>query len=170
MPAPQEQGGTNGNAQEAPRERRKPAPPQKPPQPPMTPMIDVTFQLLLFFILACDIRETEGRIPGTLPAKGNIVQVVEDKPPPEPIRIRLRPSADHLAANYEVSDYATVITSEQELYDCLRGRQERLGSGATEAPVVILPSPDVSWEFVVKAFNQAVRARFTKIGFAQEIL
>ena len=33
----------------------------------MTPMIDVTFQLLLFFLLTCEFRESEGMIPGTLP-------------------------------------------------------------------------------------------------------
>jgi len=131
-------------------------------------MIDVTFQLLLFFILACDIRETEGRIPGTLPA-GTVVGPY-DELLPKPIRIRLRPSADHLAANYEVSDHAGVLASEEELYNCLRGRQQGLGGGGTKVPVVIEPKPGVAWEFVVRAFNQAVRARFERIGFARDLL
>jgi len=37
------------------------------PQTPMTPMIDVTFQLLLFFIMTFEFRQSEGMIPGTLP-------------------------------------------------------------------------------------------------------
>jgi biopolymer transport protein ExbD len=137
-------------------------------QPPLTPMIDVTFQLLLFFLLTCEFRESEGQIPGTLPAKGNVQQAVDDKPPPDPIRVRIRPSMDRAAANYEMTGISVVITSPEELYQHLLSRQQQLGS--TEVPIIILPSQDVPWEFVVEAFNQAVRAKFEKIGFAQEIL
>jgi len=137
-------------------------------QPPMTPMIDVTFQLLLFFLLTCEFRETEGNIPGTLPAKGNIIQEVESNPPPEPIRIQVRVSADRASASYEMTGVQIMINSPQELYQCLKQRQDQLGSD--EVPIVILPSEDVPWEFVVEAFNQAVRAKYKKIGFAQQIL
>jgi len=37
-------------------------------QPPLTPMIDVTFQLLLYFLLTYSVRKDEGQIPGTLPS------------------------------------------------------------------------------------------------------
>jgi len=82
-----------------PRKRREK--PKVKMQPPMTPMIDVTFQLLLFFLLTCEFRETEGNIPGTLPSKGNIIQLVEQNPPPEPIQIQVRASADRSSASYE---------------------------------------------------------------------
>ena len=138
-------------------------------QPPMTPMIDVTFQLLLFFLLTCEFRESEGAIPGTLPRidHGRIVRT--DVPPEaDPIQIRLRPSFDRQSAFYEMTGVSTAITSPRELGDLLRVRQEQLGS--KEAPVVIYPNPDVPWGFVVEAFNQAKRARFSKIGFAQEVM
>ncbi|MGB2822671.1 MAG: biopolymer transporter ExbD [Phycisphaerae bacterium] len=137
-------------------------------QPPMTPMIDVTFQLLLFFLLTCEFRESEGNIPGTLPAKGNIVQDVQQTPPPEPITIQIRASADRASATYEMTGVPIMITSAQELFQLLKQRQDQLGSD--EVPIVILPNEDVPWEFVVEAFNQAVRARYRKIGFAQQIL
>ena len=137
-------------------------------QPPMTPMIDVTFQLLLFFLLTCEFRESEGNIPGTLPAKGNIVQDVQQTPPPEPITIQIRASADRASASYEMTGVPIMITSAQELFQLLKQRQDQLGSD--EVPIVILPNEDVPWEFVVEAFNQAVRARYRKIGFAQQIL
>jgi len=132
-------------------------------QPPMTPMIDVTFQLLLFFLLTCEFRESEGVIPGTL-AGGPHPDVVL----PDPIQIRLRPSFDRQSAFYEMTGVFTAITSVRELGDLLRLRQEQLGS--REAPVVIYPNPDVPWGFVVEAFNQAKRARFSKIGFAREVM
>ena len=136
-------------------------------QPPMTPMIDVTFQLLLFFLLTCEFRESEGNIPGTLPAKGTLANPTPDTPPPEPVQIRIRPSANRAAASYEMTGVNVVINSPSELFSHLKSRQEQLQSD--EVPIVILPSPDVPWEFVVEAFNQAVRARFRKIGFAQEV-
>ena len=137
-------------------------------QPPLTPMIDVTFQLLLFFLLTCEFRESEGNIPGTLPTRGNIVQQVQQTPPPDPIQIRLRPSADRSSAHYEMTGVSVVINSPAELYGYLKERQDQLGS--QDVPVVILPGSDVPWEFVVEAFNQAVRAEFTRIGFAQQIM
>ena len=39
-------------------------------QPPLTPMIDVTFQLLLYFLLTTEFREDEGQIPGSICGPG----------------------------------------------------------------------------------------------------
>ena len=139
-------------------------------QPPMTPMIDVTFQLLLFFLLACEFRETEGNIPGTLPSRGSVIQQVQQTPPPDPIQIRVRPSMNRAGANYEVTGVSIVINSAEELFRFLKARQDRLGPEGKSVPVIILPNPDVPWEFVVEAFNQSVRAEFERIGFAQQIL
>ena len=137
-------------------------------QPPMTPMIDVTFQLLLFFLLTCEFRESEGVIPGTLPVIGDGRIVMIPPPQADPIQIRLIPSADRQSASYELTGVSTVITSPRELGKLLKVRQEQLGS--REVPVVIYPRPDVPWGFVVEAFNQANKARFQKIGFAQEVM
>ena len=130
-------------------------------QPPLTPMIDVTFQLLLFFLLACEFRETEGLIPGTLPGSG----------PPEqlrPIEISLHPSGVMGSAYYRLDGAAEAVAGPQELFRRLRQRQEALGS--RDVPVLIRPDPDVPWQFVVEAFNQAKRAEFTRIGFPPEPL
>jgi biopolymer transport protein ExbD len=138
-------------------------------QPPLTPMIDVTFQLLLFFLLTCEFRESEGSIPGTLPAIGRIAVSRQPPPPqPDPIRIQVRPSANREAAVYQVSGVLGTIAGPAELYGHLRRLQGRLGGA--DVPVVIAPKRDVPWEFVVEAFNQAVRARFRKIGFPDQAL
>ncbi len=142
--------------------------PQKQPQPPMTPMIDVTFQLILFFVLTFEFRESEGMIPGTLPAKGIVVQSEIDLPPLDPIQIRVIPSANRESASYEMTGVTVAIGSPHELGQLLQQRQEQIGS--KEVPIVIFPSQDVPWGFVVEAFNQAKRAKFQKIGFAQQIL
>lgn len=136
-------------------------------QPPMTPMIDVTFQLLLFFILTCEFRESEGMIPGTLPSKGSVAQKVSDKPPPDPITVKVMPGMTREMATYEMTGVGTAIPTPGELGALLQQRQEKVGSD--EVPVVILPMQDVPWGFVVQAFNQAKRVGFKKIGFAQQM-
>ncbi len=135
----------------------------------MTPMIDVTFQLLLFFIMTFEFRESEGMIPGTLPAKGSIAQQVSDTPPPDPITIKVLPSGDsRLSVSYELSGVGTAIRSVRELGALLKARQQDIGS--KEVPIVIFPNQDVPWGAVVEAFNQATRAGFERIGFAQQIM
>ena len=132
-------------------------------QPPLTPMIDVTFQLLLFFLLTTTFRQEEGQIPGTLPQKGGITagQIVELKP----IRILLRPTgANRAGCIYEMSGQDVGMDTPAQLYEALVGRQKVYGSD--EVPVVIQSRYDVRWQHVVEAFNQAVRAKFKNIGFA----
>ena len=133
------------------------------PQPPMTPMIDVTFQLLLFFIMTFEFRQSEGMIPGTLP--GNLPPYGHIVGRPDPIRIRLIPSADCLSASYEMSGVPAAVRSPGKLGELLQSRQEMIGS--REVPIVIFPSDDVPWKYVVEAFNQAKKARFDKIGFGK---
>ena len=138
-------------------------------QTQMTPMIDVTFQLLLFFILTFEFREAEGTIPGTLPAKGSIAQQVSDTPPPDPITIKVIPSgSNRLSASYELSGVSVAIPTVRELGALLKARREQIGSD--EVPIVIFPNQDVPWGFVVEAFNQATKAEFKKIGFAQQVM
>jgi len=144
-----------------PPRKKRPKPSVK-MQPPLTPMIDVTFQLLLFFLLTFTFREAEGLIPGTLPQGDLAAAAAVDAPP---IYIVVRPSpGDTLGAVYEVRGEHMQIREAERLYQLLLGRREVAGS--TRSPVVIQPRADVRWEHVVNAFNQAVRAKYKKIGFA----
>ncbi len=147
----------------APRAKR-PRPKIK-PQPPLIPMIDVTFLLLLYFMLTTTFRMQEGQIPGTLPQTGGIVagESVELKP----LYILLRPTGvDRLGCIYEIRGRGIGMDSPAQLYSTLEAWREALGT--TEMPVIIQPRSDVRWRYVVEAFNQAVRAKFTNIGFASE--
>ena len=132
-------------------------------QPPLTPMIDVTFQLLLYFLLTGVFREAEGQIPGSLPKHGGVSASPEVKL--ETIRITLRATgADRKGCKYEMSGENLAITDAEQLYRRLSARKAAIGSD--QAPVLIKPMPDVRWMFVVEVFNQAVRARFKNVGFA----
>jgi len=143
---------------------RKKRPRPKPKmQPPLTPMIDVTFQLLLFFILTFTFKQTEGLIPGTLP-QGDMQpkEVVELE---KPIHILVKfASGQPKTPIYEIKGMSRSIKEAGALYQYLVNEKQRV-----ERAVVIQPWPRARWEHAVEAFNQAVRAQYTKIGFAIQV-
>ncbi len=134
-------------------------------QPPMTPMIDVTFQLLLFFLLTMTFRMDEGLIPGALPDEGGPPTPVEEDPR-EPIKIFLQPyGTNGTGVMFSVEGSAEQYINGQQLYDALKARLNALG-GDTEVPVLITPNGEVRWGHVVDVFNQASRLMFENVGFS----
>jgi biopolymer transport protein ExbD len=130
-------------------------------QPPLTPMIDVTFQLLLFFLLTMTFRLPEGMIPGALPQQGTSSA---SEAITEPIKVFIYPRNANRDAYYEIEGYGQEIDNAKDLYDVFMGRIEALGT--REGPVVITPQARVRWQYVTEVFNQANRAQFENIGFA----
>ncbi len=135
-------------------------------QPPLTPMIDIVFQLLLFFLLACQFRADEGQIAANLPDISG--------PPPktisvDPIDITLRAAgSDDLGVLITVQHTDAPLTTAEELYNYLMQMKPRHGEkadGPSEVPVTIKPLGNVRWNHVVNAFNQAIRADYKKVGF-----
>ncbi|MCK4276397.1 MAG: biopolymer transporter ExbD [Phycisphaerae bacterium] len=144
--------------------RKRRARPKPKYQPPLTPMIDVTFQLLLFFILTTQFRQAEGYIPGTLPrhdaAPARAVQRIY-----RPVRINLRAEAGGEGVIYQVTGAAEGrIDGPGRLHEHLAAYRVRIGS--PQVPIIIAPGRGVRWRYVVEAFNAAVRAKFTRIAFA----
>ncbi len=132
-------------------------------QPPLTPMIDVVFQLLLFFLLACRFVQFEGQLRANLPnvSGPQIVQPLKL----EPIKVLLSPEGqrdENVVIQIDVQQ-GLVLRDVSKLY----GELDHLREKFTEkAPVIIAPRGRVRWKYVVDAFNQAIRAKFKNIGFA----
>jgi biopolymer transport protein ExbD len=132
-------------------------------QQPLTSMIDVTFLLLVFFLLTFTFREQEGQIRAGLPKQGSLAGI-----PGMIVRV---PVLVHSAgpagrdAIYEMEGVESVISSPQELYAMLRARRQALS--ADGVVVVIKPTRHVRWQHVVEAFNQAVRAKFESVSLAR---
>ncbi len=147
--------------------RKKRCRPKPKLQPPLTPMIDVTFQLLLFFILTTQFRMAEGQIPGTLPqgqlTGGRVADIY--KPIEILLRLRVDPAGSVVTGLYEVSGSSGPVESAERLYRLLQARSEYLGT--TEAPVIIKAPSAIPWQFVVEAMNAANRAKFKRIGYAR---
>ncbi len=127
--------------------------------PPLTPMIDVTFQLLIFFMLTTTFRQAEGQIPATLPKEsGGSPSVIDELK--RPVKIILHPSGDGFSAcSYEIRGIAGVTSSPEDLFVTLNQMPSK------EVPLIIRPKSNVRMQFVLEAYNQAVRAKFKNISF-----
>ena len=129
---------------------------------PMTPMIDVTFQLLIYFILTTTFRQLEGQIPGTLPKAGTSGAATIERLQ-TPIKITLHPTGEaNEGVAYEVSGVHERIVDPQILKSVLTGRKQ---AGGAKSPVIINARRDVRWRFVVEVFNQVVANEFQNIAF-----
>lgn len=131
-------------------------------QPNLTPLIDVLFLLLLFFLLGTRLRVEEGQIPASLPQVSAGASITKSIVPPLTLRVLIRPAGEsNEQASYDLGD-GQPLRDATTLYEQLAARS----AGSADVLVQISPQSHVRWEFVVEAFNQAVRAGFQKIAFA----
>ncbi len=141
--------------------RGRPGEPPCKMQPPLTPMIDVTFLLLLFFLLATTFRQAEGQIAGALPQRMDAVTL--DRNIIKPIRIAILPADGDGGAVYRLATGES-FAGPDELFAKLASLRRAYGSD--QVPVAIQPRWDVPWQYVVEADNQAQRAGFRTVGIA----
>ncbi len=130
----------------------------------LTSMMDVTFQLLIFFVLTAAFALNEGVLRADLPTGPPKPKPVEI--PKEPIEVTLR----RHDAQVFIDVNGQQVGSLSGLYDFLsRNNQGENPNGiySVDEPVVIKPKGDVSWDDVFGAFNAATRAKFTNIAFAK---
>jgi biopolymer transport protein ExbD len=143
----------------------KPKTPRK-MQPPMTPMIDCTFNLLIFFLLSPSFSASDGFLTTNLPHESGMgrqdpgvvarikVEIVQEG---EDVYVRLPETGEEMAGG-----------SPEERFQGLYAALNRLRQGGTAAdrPVLLAPTMNCKHKWVVRGFDEAVRARFTNIQFA----
>lgn len=144
-------------------------------QPPLAPMIDVTFQLLIFFLLTATFR-VEGNLPYEFPPVG-IVNAEQEKVNTVKVVVYQHGEGQNAKPGYlvrvgninvaEIEPPSGNMNREQRnaksnaLFEVLR---EESGKG-DEVPANIVPEGGfVKWDFVVEAYNQTRRAGFIKVG------
>jgi len=131
-------------------------------------LLDVTFLLLIFFVLTASFAPGEGLLPADLPRGHNPPKPTENPITPLTIQVSTR-GLDSFEIIYEVIG-SRVATEPEQLFEILlqlqRNDHNPRGIFLQEDPVVIQPSQDVPWGNVVEAFNQARRAKYRDINFA----
>ena len=148
--------------------------PSKPPNmsPPMTPMIDVTFNLLIFFILTPSFDQTEGFLTTNLPQNSG---PVAGKAQTTEVRLKVElfdvgPEGQYVDG--AKNEFCSITFNEtQNLgsnFDSLRAalEEKRAAGLAATTPILISPTMACKHKWVVRAFDAAVAARYTNIQFS----
>ena len=138
----------------------------------ITSMMDLTFNLLLFFVLTASFSIGEGSLPADLPAgTGSSLpdHTTPAAPPENPLILSLHfNAANQIIIQFEGTNLAT--GDYQDLFQKLQGWQHNAQNPAgiyqPTNPIMIKPDPNVPWSHVVNCFNAVMRARYTNVGFA----
>ncbi len=140
----------------------------------MTPMIDVVFLLLVFFVCTVRFERREEVYQLDLPVRGASADPFALEESPVELRIGAR-SRSQLAIELRADGVVRTVATFDDLTSLLTSLQ-RPRSSATAAPealfeathpILVVPEPLCEWQDAVDAFNAALRARYTNIGFAE---
>ena len=150
-------------------EKRRPWRPQRKARPvsPITlnlaPMIDVTFLLLIFFVVTTTFKRAEGIFAAHLPKDIGAPMVAL---PISPIVVRVsQPVPDSDEYQIRIDNFTRAPQSFGELARFLTDVQGNPGFDR-KTPVVVFPTSEVRWDHVVNCWNAAVRAKCENITFA----
>jgi biopolymer transport protein ExbD len=153
---------------QSPRKRREQKPGRM--QLNLTSMIDVTFQLLIYFVVTASFAIDEGIITARM-ASGT-GEAPKDVVPEKPLTIVIE-SVPRVGYRLVLEGQREAPTNFRQLYRVLDDlRDDRAAGGkqgvfAPTNPIVIKPMGDVRWQHVVNAFNATLRAKYSNVSFAQ---
>ena len=128
----------------------------------MTPMIDVVFLLLIFFVWTSSFELPEFDLPSALaepPAGGSEVSV--ERAPAEPF--------DEIVIRLSVRDARTVIELNGQPVSGmaeLKTRLEAILAIGVQPPLIIDPSPQITMNVAVEAYDTARLAGADRVLFA----
>jgi biopolymer transport protein ExbD len=159
------------------------------PRLTMTPMIDVVFQLLIFFMLACRFKTEEGELHNHLPKGiGQTTQPMQEAISIDELRIKLlwyHPSANRPTNDPEIgravlkvgkviipcvnNEHGETEPDWDRLYAMIcRARDNYSPTSAHPVkPVIIDARRQVPFKHVIRALNECVRARLTNVKLAK---
>ncbi len=129
----------------------------------MAPMVDVVFQLLIFFLIASEVRPTEADFDANLPAGSGPRDA--KVPPKEAYRVYLKPM-DAQCSNVEVSINDDVLGPAPQGFQVLVARLKSV-TKKENMLLVIDGEPNVKVQFITYALDAAVDAQVPSITFGK---
>lgn len=152
-----------------PRRKKQPLRPAR-MQINLTSMIDVTFLLLIYFIITANFTFEEGVLIARMPAgTGQAQQQESVEPPPRPLEIRLLPAPpSNVRIHIEGERGINTFTQLARQLEAWQVRDTNPGGiYKPDNPVIIRPVGEVRWQHVVNAFNAAISARYSNVAFGE---
>ena len=125
----------------------------------LLPMIDVTFLLLIFFLVTSTFEKPEGLFAANLPHDSGTASLAL---PFSPIIVRLTPAGD--GCRIRIDNFTEAPASFGDLTAFLKNVQGNPGFD-DQTPVVIVADDALAWDHVVGCWNAAVRASCKNIAF-----
>ncbi len=134
----------------------------------IVPLVDVTFLLMIFFVIAGSLQTWEGVLGSRmLPAVGGAGGAKVAPLPLSPIVVRLtREGASNAEYAIRLDVPSGLLHSFNELAERLADLRQCPGFDA-ETPIVFVVDDDLDWDHAVNGWNAAVRAGYKKLGFAK---
>lgn len=130
----------------------------------LAPMIDVSFLLLIFFLVTTTFERAEGILSAKLPRDTGVASV---SLPISPIVIRLTQTGPgDNDFQIRIDHFTTALAGTSELATQLRRIQQQPGFDKT-TPVLIVAENAVRWDHVVGSWNAALRAGCERVAFAE---
>ena len=125
----------------------------------LLPMIDVTFLLLIFFLVTSTFEKPEGLFAANLPRDSGTASL---SLPISPLIVRLTPVGD--GCRIRIDNFTDAPASFGDLAAFLENVQGNPGFD-DRTPVVIVADDSLAWDHVVGCWNAAVRAGCRNIAF-----
>ncbi|MEK6677242.1 MAG: biopolymer transporter ExbD [Planctomycetota bacterium] len=130
----------------------------------VVPLVDVTFLLMIFFVIAGAFEAWEGTLALRLLPTGQGFGVPL---PLSPVVVRLtRTGPNEQDVVVGLDRFPQPIAGYSELANQLGELQRRPGFDR-QTPIAIVADDEVPWDHVVNAWNAAVRAGYTNLVFGQ---
>ena len=137
------------------------------PQIQMAPMIDVVFQLLIFFLVASEVRPTEAdfttNLPGGTGPRDTKVDAVEQ------FRLYIE-KTDAECTNVKISLNNDPLGQSPEGFRALAARLKNVtANAATKAKMLLIidGESDIKIQFITNAMDAAVEAEVPKVTFGK---
>ena len=137
--------------------------------PNMTPLVDVVMVILIFLMMCGSFSQGGWFLQSTVPIKAKGGPQIEVPPgfvPDEPLEVRIDNSSDGFRVL--AGDVRSSGDKEQlrQALEQKRVQYERVGTPKEKVQVVLMPGRNVKYENIVAVYEAALRAGFSKVGFA----
>lgn len=137
--------------------------------PNMTPLVDVVMVILIFLMMAGSFTQGGWFLKSTIPIKskgGAQAQVPAGMIPDEPLEVRI----DNAADGFRVVAGDIRSSGDREALRVALAQKlaafQAAGTSRERVQVVLMPGRNVKYENIVAVYEAALRAGFTKVGFA----